>query len=226
MNLYSYCIRLDDGAAPNPYWGVCTLTICKPVIRRTAQIGDWVVGVGSRNVNGKDYSGRLVYAMKITDIKTLEEYDTFCTNKLPKKIPDLDHKDYRRKVGDCQYDYSESYAWQRPGVHRKKNRAKDLRGENSLLSKHFYYFGSKARKIPARFSVLCRQGQGHQLQKNEKIKEAFIKWLERSFEKNKLYGEPQVQLRFIKDTKGNPCATIRCSTAEEDEKWYKKNKDC
>jgi len=196
------------------------------VIRRTAQIGDWVVGVGSRRVKDKDYSGRLVYAMKITDIKTLKEYDTFCTNKLPKKIPDLDHKDYRRKVGDCQYDYSEEYAWQRPGVHRKKNRAKDLRGENSLLSKHFYYFGSKARKIPARFSVLCRQGQGHQLQKNEKIKEAFIKWLERSFEKNKLYGEPQVQVRLLKDTKGNPCATIRCSTAEEDEKWYKKNGDC
>lgn len=32
--LYTYCIPYDDGAAPNPYWGICTLVICKPVIRR------------------------------------------------------------------------------------------------------------------------------------------------------------------------------------------------
>ena len=46
--LYSYTIPYDDGAAPNPYWGVLTLAICKPVIRRTAEIGDWVVGTGSK----------------------------------------------------------------------------------------------------------------------------------------------------------------------------------
>lgn len=40
MNIYSYVLRTDDGAAPNPFWGTCTLTICKPVIRRTAHIGD------------------------------------------------------------------------------------------------------------------------------------------------------------------------------------------
>jgi hypothetical protein len=134
MKLFSYCIPTDDGAAPNPYWGVCTLTICKPVIRRTAQIGDWVVGVGSRNGGGKDYSGRMVYVMKVTDIKSIEEYNEFCSTKLSEKIPDLDHADYRRKVGDCLYDYTDSYAEQRPGVHTKKNRSRDLRGLNSLLS--------------------------------------------------------------------------------------------
>lgn len=52
MRLFSYCIPVDDGAAPNPFWGVCTLTICKSKIRRVAEIGDWVVGVGSVNVGG------------------------------------------------------------------------------------------------------------------------------------------------------------------------------
>jgi hypothetical protein len=46
--LYSYCIPYDDGAAPNPYWEVCTLVICKPVIRRTARAGDSIVGTGSK----------------------------------------------------------------------------------------------------------------------------------------------------------------------------------
>ena len=46
MKLYTYCLRYDDGAAPNPYWGVCTLVICKPAIRRSAEPGDWVVVFG------------------------------------------------------------------------------------------------------------------------------------------------------------------------------------
>lgn len=38
--LFSYCIRFDDEAAPNPFWSFCVLTICKPVIRRVAKMGD------------------------------------------------------------------------------------------------------------------------------------------------------------------------------------------
>ena len=227
MRLFSYCIPVDDGAAPNPYWGICTLTICKPVIRRTAEVGDWIIGVGSKRMKrskGGSYEKRLVYAMKVTEIMSLEEYDKFCTRKLSKKIPDLESKDYRRQVGDCQYDYSDEYASQRPGVHSRKNRAKDLRGENSLLSKHFYYFGNKAEKIPFRFWELCRQGQGHQLQKNDKVKEAFVKWLTNKFEKNKLYGEPQIKLDFSKRGNSKYCSIKRCEEADQDEKIYKKGK--
>ncbi|MBC6697349.1 Nmad2 family putative nucleotide modification protein [Hymenobacter puniceus] len=49
MALYSYVLRFDTGDAPNPYGGVCTLAVCKPAIRRTAQIGDWILGTGSKN---------------------------------------------------------------------------------------------------------------------------------------------------------------------------------
>jgi hypothetical protein len=40
--LFSYTIPVDDGAAPNPFRGMCTLAICKPTIRRVAKKGDWV----------------------------------------------------------------------------------------------------------------------------------------------------------------------------------------
>jgi hypothetical protein len=64
--IYSYVLRIDDGAATNPFWGLCTLTICKPAIRRNAQIGDWVIGTGSKNTKLKDgkiydFSGSIVY---------------------------------------------------------------------------------------------------------------------------------------------------------------------
>lgn len=42
--IYSYVLRIDNGAAPNAFGQFCTLTICKPAIRRNAEIGDWVIG--------------------------------------------------------------------------------------------------------------------------------------------------------------------------------------
>ena len=108
MRLFSYCIPVDDGAAPNPYWGICTLTICKPVIRRVAREGDWIVGVGSKNVNGEDFSGKIVYAMLITERLTLQEYDHFCKTKLPQKIANIESEDQRIRLGDCIYDYDDN----------------------------------------------------------------------------------------------------------------------
>jgi hypothetical protein len=61
-NLYSYCILQDNGSAPNPFWGTCTLAICKPKIRKSAEVGDWLAGTGSSK-NG--FQNQLVYAMKV-----------------------------------------------------------------------------------------------------------------------------------------------------------------
>ncbi len=69
--LFSYCIPYDDGAAPNPFWGLCTLAICKPGIRRVAKEGDWVVGTGSVNSPAGDASGKVVYAMRVTQKMTM-----------------------------------------------------------------------------------------------------------------------------------------------------------
>lgn len=44
--------------------------------------------------------------MKITDVKTLKEYDTFCKSVLPNKIPNWKNSDWKNKMGDCIYDYS------------------------------------------------------------------------------------------------------------------------
>ncbi|MBL7839644.1 MAG: hypothetical protein JNJ75_05860 [Cyclobacteriaceae bacterium] len=219
MRLFSYCIPTDDGAAPNPYWGVCTLAICKPVIRRVAEEGDWIVGVGSKNVNGKDYSGKLVYAMRVSNKMTLREYDIHCQMVLKEKIPDVINNDYRRQVGDCIYEYeNKGYEHRlRDSVHGPKNVDKDLRGVNVLMADQFYYFGNKAVELPPQFLILARQNQGHQSTRNQFIKSDFVQWLQKTYEANKLYGEPQVKVNFAKDKNGNYCATRRCESADEDE---------
>ena len=48
MRLYVYVVTHDNGFAPNPFHGFCTLATCKAPVRERAEIGDWVLGVGSR----------------------------------------------------------------------------------------------------------------------------------------------------------------------------------
>src|SRR5215218_5605380 len=72
--LYSYTMAHDDGAAPNPFRGLCTLAICKPKIRLKATFGDWVVGLGSVNAPSGDLGGRMIYAMRIDQVVTLRDY--------------------------------------------------------------------------------------------------------------------------------------------------------
>ena len=212
--LYSYIIKNDAGAAPNPFWGFCTLTICKPTIRRTARIGDWVIGTGSKNSklsdgNIYDLSDSIVNAMKITDIKSLSEYDSFCKKKLMDKIPKWFAKDWRKRMGDCIYDFSNSEKPEmRKGVHVEVNRVKDLSGQNSLISNHFYYFGDEARVIPKELKGIIKKSQGHLNIENEKLIKDFVRWITR-FKKNKIYANPQQRFKF--DLEPNDEQILECS---------------
>lgn len=98
MRLFSYVLSVDDGAAPNPFWGYCTLAICKPVIRRVAHVGDWVIGIGPA---GKSARGKLIYAMRVDEVLPLDAY--FTEPRFQEKKPQDDAPDTRRHVGDNVY---------------------------------------------------------------------------------------------------------------------------
>lgn len=212
MKLYSYCLRWDDGAAPNPFWGICTLAICKPAIRRTAKVEDWVVGLGSANSPIGNISDRVVYAMRITDIRSLWGYDILCQSKYPGKIPDWSSTDFRKRMGDCIYDYSQgSPPKLRDSVHSERNRETDLGGVNALISNHFYYFGDNPIQLPENLKPLAHKQQGHKVKANQSYAEQFVQWFEdSSYEPNKLYGEPQLKSEFELST------DIRGKCAERD----------
>jgi hypothetical protein len=202
MRLYTYCLRWDDGAAPNPFWGICTLAICKPAIRRTAKVGDWVVGLGSANSPIGNISSSVVYAMKVTDKRSLWGYDLLCQSKYQGKIPDWYSSDFKRRVGDCIYDYGQGTPPKlRPSVHDERSRERDLSGENVLISNHFYYFGDNPVELPANLLPLIHSQQGHRVDLNRPYLEPFIDWLEgQGFEPNKLFGEPQLKPEFELDS--------------------------
>ena len=221
MRLFSYCIPVDDGAAPNPFGGICTLAICKPVIRRVADVGCWVVGTGSSNVNGIDYSGKIIYAMRVSEKVTMEKYDQLCLTKYPFKIPKWSSNIRSEKLGDSVYDFQKKINGKpsvRPSVHTKENRDHDLGGENVLISDFFYYFGKEAIEIPDEYRIIARQGQGHQSNKNEEVKEKFIQWLTTSnFKSNDLVGYPQLFDEHLPENGKCSCGSYRAGESVCDE---------
>lgn len=222
--LYSYCIPFDDGAAPNPFWGTCTLVICKPAIRRTARVGDWIAGTGSKYArlgdgSTRDLSGRLVYAMKVTRKLTMPEYDTFTRDELPEKIPVWTDPDRRRRLGDSIYDFSGPRVTQRPGVHGPANRDRDLSGEFALLSNHFFYFGQNAVELPPHLRPIAQNRRGHRVALNTLHANAFIRWIEgRCQEPASLQGEPLLDL-FENAAGREWCAGCRAEDDEHDDEF-------
>jgi hypothetical protein len=221
--LYSYCIPVDDGAAPNPYWGICTLAICKPVIRRNAKPGDWVVATGSKKYGMEN---KVVYAMRITEVMTLAKYNKFCSKKLPFKIPDLNALDLTKRAGDCIYFEVNGDLLQRKGVHGPTNRDVDVNGKNVLLSKHFYYFGDQPISLPTELLSIVLQGQGHRSRSNAKFVSSFIKWILTSQQtkpyKNKLKSQPKLLEVVFRGNKFSYSSKCRKKESIEDEKHPQK----
>jgi hypothetical protein len=189
--LYSYTMAHDDGAAPNPFRGLCTLAICKPKIRLKAAVGDWVVGLGSINAPSGNLGGHMIYAMRVDQVLTLREYDRLAPDYWPSRVPDLTSPIIADRLGDCIYDFSAGAPLQRRGVHGPAHMWADLSGQNVLLSRHFFYFGANAIRLPPHLRPLVHQTQSHKVNANEPYVKAFIEWIASlRLEPNYLYGWP------------------------------------
>lgn len=155
--------------------------------------------------------------MKISDIKTIQDYDVFCKEFLPNKIPEWRTNDWRLRMGDCIYNFSNGFEpIIRKSVHNESNRKKDLSGINSLLSNHFYYFGEEARPMPNEFKQIIKRNQGHKKIENESVVEDFENWI-KQFEKNKIYASPQTRSLFDRKAIDEIIKTCSKQDSEDDE---------
>jgi hypothetical protein len=190
--LFSYVVRTDYGPAPNPFWGVCTLVICKPKIRRRAQVGDWIVGTGPVGSPIGDIRGMMIYTMQVTGKMTMREYDLWAREHLPEKMPNKRSNDPRPHVGDAIWDFSEDPPRRRPGsVHGIHEGEHDLKGGYALLSEHFFYFGDDPVPLPEHLQGLVQHGQGHRSVLNAPYLEPFVEWFTGlDLPANTVHGDP------------------------------------
>ncbi len=214
--LFSYTIPVDDGAAPNPFNGICTLAICKPAIRRNAKVGDWVAGLGSTNAPSGDLSGKLVYAMRVDEVLTMREYDEHSDQRWPFRVPDTNSLHLPDRLGDCIYDYSSGSPKLRSSVHGEENMKTDLGGEKVLISKEFYYFGHKAIRLPKSLTNICHQTQGHKSNSNSQYLEPFKTWIRSlGFQVGIMHGWPDTIVDWDERSSCSPC-NIRIQAANQD----------
>ena len=96
----SYVVRVDSGAAPNPFWGCCTLAICTPNHQRAdLHKGDWIVGT-----TPKDFGSKFLYLMELEE-KPLSLDQYFVDPRFEQKKPQLKPEDDQRErvCGDNFY---------------------------------------------------------------------------------------------------------------------------
>ena len=185
-SLFSYIVRYDSGFAPNPFHGYCTLATCKPLIRERAQINDWLVGTGS-NARTIRRGGHLVYAMRVTEILSTEDY--WDDARFEGKKPNLYHN-WIAATGDNIYELINTRQWRQLGsYHSQKDGspsedhiARDTRVRRILISDDFVYFGGEGPKLPTQFrdvgeANLLRSIRNYQRVWQEEIIDEFEDWI-------------------------------------------------
>jgi Nucleotide modification associated domain 2 len=209
--LFTYIIPVDDGAAPNPFHGVCSLAICKPVIRRTAEVGDWVVGLGSRRAPSGNLEKHVVYAMNVDRKISLQDYDLFALRNLKGKIPNFSGKDSNERLGDCIYDFSKGVSSPRlrRSVHKNENIKTDLSGKYVLLSRHFFYFGSLAKRLPLNLETIVHQGQGHRKITDQITIARFEEWIQTH--DLGVTGQPDFKVQWGSNSVNSSCR-VKCAS--------------
>ena len=65
MTIYSYKLTSDNGSAPCIQNNLLSLAICKPKIRKTANVNDYLIGISANSM--KLGENKLLYIARITN---------------------------------------------------------------------------------------------------------------------------------------------------------------
>ena len=198
MSLFVYTVADDIGFAPNPFHGCCTLATCKPRLRHAAKLGDWVAGVGSV---AKNRGGKLVYAMKVKEKLSFDEY--WNSSRFKQKRP-LRSGSIKQRYGDNVYSSAERDGeWiQQDCRHSYENGTpnpdhmrRDTSHTEVLVSQEYVYYGANAIEIPVQFrnrpeGDLFVALRSYRRNFPAKLESAFIAWLESLISEISVHGDP------------------------------------
>lgn len=185
---YLYVVDRDFGFAPNPFHGFCTLATCKPGIRHSAQIGDWVIGLGGSRLNA---TGRCIFVIRVEECLTFDEY--WSDPRFQAKRP-IRNGSSRMMVGDNIYHrLGGNASWQQEDSHHSlpdgspnlHNVANDTQTNRVLVSRHFLYFGSNAPTVPTEIfaEMGYRNGRNYRVFDDQEAS-SLLNWLNCTYGKD------------------------------------------
>lgn len=149
--LFTYAVTRDLGFAPNPFYGFCTLATCKPRLRRSAKVGDWVMGVGGSEMG--ELRRKCIYLMEVSEILSFDEYWNDERFRLKKPVRNGSRV---QALGDNIYHHDEKGEWVQSDSHHSLPDGSLHEGnlntdtattDKVLVSEKFIYFGAKARDV-------------------------------------------------------------------------------
>ena len=183
MRLFSYVVVRDYGFAPNPFGGFCTLATCKPLLRKQAQCGDWVMGTGSV---GAGLKGRLIYAMRVDEKLTFDEYwnEPRFSIKKPVFNGSLKHSFgdniYHRDPATGNWIQENSHHSLEGGGTNQVNLVRDTKWPYVLISHHHYYFGDNHIGLPRHWvDRLCHNARvPPHIIISGRVANNFVHWIE------------------------------------------------
>ncbi len=189
-----YVVDRDFGFAPNPFHGICTLATCKPGIRSTATVGDWVIGMGGSRLHA---TGRCIFAMCVTDKIAFDEY--WSNPKYLDKKP-IRNGSSKMMVGDNIYWYEPDIAqWHQSDSHHSnpdgstnmENLRSDTKANSVLVSSQFIYFGVSAPIVPSKIinQIGYKNCRNHRVFDLDRC-QTLIRWLCNFHNWNMVLGDP------------------------------------
>lgn len=189
-NAFLYVVDRDFGFAPNPFHGSCTLATCKPQIRKSANVGDWVIGIGGARLRA---TGHCIFAMEVTNRVSFDVYwaDKAFLDKRPVR-----NGSRRMLVGDNIYHFTGNQWHQADSHHSLEdgtpnilNIQKDTSTNSVLISQNFHYFGKDPPDVSDILSELgYKNGRYHRKYDLVKAKD-LLSFLDR-FPKNQVLADP------------------------------------
>ena len=157
--LYLYKLTVDDGGAPCVQAELFSLAICKPMIRSTANVGDYIFGFAA---NSLSRGNRLIYVARVTEKVSSGAY--WAGSRFSDR-EDCIYEWHEGKLtlrSDARHHQDMSYLERDLGPSPFYSRA------NVLVSDDFRYFGSAGTsaykdKFPLVKEAVERLGQGHRV---------------------------------------------------------------
>jgi cephalosporin hydroxylase len=192
--IYYYKMIVDNGGAPCVQDELLSLAICKPRIRSTINIGDFIIGFGSNALDNK-----LIYIAQVTGKLLNGEYY---------KKQDYSYRD------DCLYNFHEEQYSRRADkkYHICKNTPHDEGNDIVLLSNNYRYFGNKSNddytnKYPLMKEILENLKQGHKVNHDNDIFDILEKMIVDAF--------AQKQLDNVQPLHSDSDKSLNCSAIED-----------
>ena len=180
MRIYFYKLTVDCGAAPCVQGRLFSLAICKPMIRVTADLGDWIFGFAATSLHRDN---RLIYIARITDKISDGRY-----------YRDPRYADRR----DCIYEWHDGdFTWRRGALyHGPKDLIHDLGRppkydrSHVLLSRDFRYFGRDGNAAyKAEFPRIKRAvenlGRGHRIHHDGRLQNDLLAFQQATWKRGK-----------------------------------------